>query len=636
MKLPDLLTIPKVKRINVPGKFVFVDTETHAAKLSGAMVRHDLKLGHAIYWQRLTGKKAEKEQHYTFQNAMDFWEWALSKVNKRETLYIFAHNLTFDFLVLDGFRLLPCLDFTMTSIYYKFTTSVLRFANGSRRIVLADSMNFYPVKLADLARSVGMRKRSINFDTATDKQLAKYCKVDTEIVYRAIRQLVEHTDRHGLGSFKVTAPSMAFSIYRKSFMKHDIVTNHNPEIVAFEKAAYRGGVTQVNKLVQGGSPSLYKLDVNSMYPSQMKGNRYPVRLQEFAGPVSLKMLDRFLAGYMVIANVDLCARSPIYPYTDPQGTCYPLGEFTTTITTPLLKRALANDEIVQVNKIAVYTSAPIFDEYVTYMYGERHKAQMDNDLASALFHKTMNNSLYGKFGQKATESKVISDAPINEFAVYDAFDPAKNEHWREMHAGGSVVFIYDRGEGRYTSYAIASHITDYARLYLFDLARTAGSEHTFYMDTDALIVDQYGRKALADHLDPDALGALKEEDSGNVFIGFSKKDYILGASRKMKGYDQSGRKEQANIFHAMQQVGFFGAARKDLRGGAFWYEVRKRYAPYLRSVNVEDDGRVTPLRLPQEGYSIGAMRYTLAKIKGLTLTHLTDKQRQSVSSWITA
>jgi len=578
--LPDLLTIPKTKRTTIPQKFIFIDTETEKIGMGGVMVKHVLKTGHAVYWQRAKGKRAEVIEDYAFNNALDFWTWATGKANKRETVYTFAHNATFDFLVLDGFRLLPCVDFTLQSLYYKFTTAVLRFSDGSRRLVFVDSMNYFPVSLEKLGESIGHKKAKVDFENVDPQVLRDYCKNDAHIVFEAVRGLVNAVADQALGSFRTTAPSMAHSIYRHSFMKHDIVTCHVPEVVTFEKEAYFGGVVAVNKLIGSGSPELFKLDVNSMYPSVMADELFPTRIQEFMTDVPLKLFEQFLRSYHCVARVRLNATEPIYPVRNPSGNFYPVGDFVTTTTTPLLKRAMERGEVIEVQQLAVYQRKPIFKDYVNYMMEQRHAAQESGNRALELFFKTMNNSLYGKFGQSVTETKTVGECPPSEFAVYDAFDPVKSEYWRELHAGGSVIFIYDRGEARYTSYAIAAHVTDFARLKLFDFASVAGWENVYYMDTDSLIVNASGKSRLAGYVHPSDLGMLKVEDKGRVFVGFSKKDYILGKSRKMKGYNVDGMRDEGHIFKTFQNVRFYGAARHDLSGGAFWQETYKRYNPY--------------------------------------------------------
>ena len=633
-KLPDRLTIPKVKRLSFPRKLVFLDTESVKVSAGGRMIRHDLRLGHAIFWQRASKGRKEKIEHYAYTNEFDLWQWLAGKVNKRETVYIFAHNLSFDFLVLNGFRHLPNLDFTLQSIYHKFTTTIMRFANEKRRLVFADTMNYFPVKLEELGKSVGIEKGKVDFETVTAAELAAYCKTDTEIVYKSIRQMIETLHDNDLAPFRLSAPSLAHAVYRHKFMKHRIITQHWDKVVDFEKNAYSGGYVNVANLLGRDRSEVVKLDVNSMYPSVMHEQDFPLYLVEFAGAVSLRILESFLRRNLVIARVTLSARDPRYLMRYPSGYCYPTGIFETTLTTPLLRRALANDEIIEVHQIAVYEKAPIFREFIAFMYAARQKALMDGDKANALFYKKMANSLYGKFGQAGTRVVRAGDAPPDEFAFYDAIDAQTQEQWRELHAGGSVLFIHQEREARYSFYAIAAHVVDYAKLKLFDLMERAGLEHVFYTDTDSIITNSAGLHNLRGELSETALGKMKIEASGLLFAGFSKKDYLIGGVRKLKGVPQVKTPPETNVFKMYQSSSIFGAARRQLSGGAFWHEVTRRHNPYLPNVSIDDVGRVYPLNMDTQADQLGNKVYTREQIRGLSNTMLTKAERSLLSPWL--
>ena len=633
-KMPDRLTIPKTKNVNAPNKMIFIDTESTQETSGGSTIKHVLKIGHALLWQRARSKHKEKIVEYAFNNAFDLWQWVDSNINQRETMYIFAHNVTFDFLVLEGFRFLPLLDFTLQSIYSKFTTTVMRFSHGKRRIVIVDTMNYFPVSLDKVAASVGMSKIEVDFNDVNDDLLKDRCRQDVLIIYEAIRRMITEVVLSGMGSFKLTASALSHSVYRHSYMKHKIMVSHKPEVVEFEKSAYTGGYTALAKLVQPGDPELFKLDVNSMYPSVMLDQLFPTQLTEFAGRVNIRVLERFMNGYLVIARVKINTNEAIYPYKYSTFTAYPIGEFTTTLTTPMLRYALDHGHIVDVEWMSVYMADPIFKDFITEMYGRRLSAKAEEDAAREMFYKSINNTLYGKFGQRRSETIRIGDADINEFKSYDAFDAKTGEEWKELHAGGSILFIYQRNEARYTSYAIAAHITEYARAKLFDLRSKAGIDNVFYMDTDSLIVNRSGADALLPYINPSLLGSLKIEDLGNYFVGFAKKDYIFGQSRKLKGFDVKTKLDDQNVITSFNNVSIMGATRHDLRGGAFWREVNKRYSPYIVDNHIAKDGSLHPISLPAEEHLIGHKRHTFLTVKELIKHQFTPQQKKDIRQWI--
>lgn len=633
-KLPERLPIPKLTRLTGPGKMVFVGVVTRRVVVSGTQYKRVLVAGHAVYWRRARRKVKEKIETLDFDIAFDLFDWIAHRVNKRETIYIYFHDTVTDFLALDGFRQLPVQDFTLQSIYHKLTTTIMRFANQKRRVTVLDIQNYYPVKLATLARSFGVDMDQ-DPDQVTDQDQARQWSTrKAELLHTVMRQLMTETVDAGRGALRMTASSTAHSIYRTSYMKHKIITNHNPEVVAFEQSSYVGGYTGLMKLVEPGAPDLYKVDVNSMYPSVMMDDVYPTQLIEFAEGVSVSHLQRFLKGYLVIAEVEINAHNPVYPLRVGETTHYPIGQFVTTLSTASLTHALQNDEIVKVNRIAVYMGHRIFSEFVSDVYGRRVQANQEGNQAMALLQKAINNTLYGKFGQMQTDTFRIGDAPIDEFMVMDAFAPETNDKWIEMHAGGSILFMRRGRETRYTSFAIASHITDYARRKLFSMMDQAGRANVFYTDTDSMIVNGEGLRKLYNLLDPVALGKLKMEGDAPFYIGFAKKDYIFGDVRKLKGFAEHGKRIDENLMSMYQRVGFGARVHKQVQDGPYWKVVNKSYSPFLMGEKVAGDGVVSPVVLPDEVELLGSKRHTLYRVKDLCRYLFNDAQKAMVGEWL--
>ena len=631
---PDRLLIPTLSRLSAPNKLIFLGVHTKKVQISPTQYKRVLVGGVAIYWRREKSKSKEVIEHFNFTIAIDLFEWIASKVNKRETLYIYSYDVVTDFLALDGFRQMPIQDFKMASIYHKLTTSILKFSNGTRRIVVLDVQNYYPVKLPKLAQSFKVELNAEPEPEAKEIDILEWCKVKAGLVQNVVTELIKETTGAGRGSLKMTSSSTSHSIFRASYMKHRIITNHQPEIVAFERAAYVGGYTGVKKLIEAGTPDLYKLDVNSMYPDVMMRENYPTQMLEFASGVSLQHMERYLKGFLVIADVTLSAKKSNYPLKDRDINHYPLGEFRTVLTTASLKEALQNDEICEVHHVAVYMGNPIFKEFVTDVHERRMKARSEDNTALELMQKAFSNTLYGKFGQLATEIERVSDAPIDEFQVMQAYDPQHNLAWTEVHAGGSVLFVHKRNETRYTSFAIAAHVTDYARQKLFALIDKAQTVNVFYSDTDSLIVNGEGLRNLYPNLHQSEMGFLKLEERAEFFIGFAKKDYIFGDLRKLKGFSEDGKRTDGNIFTSFQRASFNSTMSKKLSGGAHWYEVNRRYNPYVEGVDIDREGVIRPPVLPYELDILKGRKHTITSIKHLANTMLNNKQRHEVGEWL--
>lgn len=633
-QFPKRLTIPKLKRLDAPGKLVFMAVQTEKIQMSPTQYKRVLVRGCAIYWRRERAKKKEKVERYEFSNSYDLFTWLVSKVNKRETLYLYLYDATTDFLALDGFRQLPLQDFTLQSVYHKLVTTILKFSNDSKRLVVLDVQNYYPLTLERLAQSFKVAFISEPSDTTDESAGFAWCRSKVQLIQTVIEQLIRDVVQEKKGSLRMTASSTSHSIFRASYLKHKIVTNHDPVIVEFERASYVGGYTGLHKLVVAGEPELYKVDVNSMYPSVMYDRKYPTQLLDFAENISVKQLERWLDGNSVIAKITLCARSPYYPFRQAESTYYPTGVFETTISSASLRKAMESDEIIQVHQVAVYRQEPIFADFIVDTYNSRMKARTDGNTAYELLQKSISNTLYGKFGQSQTETIRVGDAPLDEFSVMNAYDPENNTSWLEMHAGGSVLFIRRKGETRYTSFAIASHVTDYARQKLFALQEKAGKENVFYCDTDSLIVSIEGLRNLYPVISQSQIGLLKVEQVSPFFVGLAKKDYIFGDVRKLKGYSANGERVDENVFSQYQKASFTGAMSKSLSQGAWWKQVNKYYSPFIEGVKVDSRGDVRALNMQSEADRLTYKVHTLSKVRDLVRYTFNDQQKETVGEWL--
>jgi hypothetical protein len=152
--------------------------------------------------------------------------------------------------------------------------------------------------------------------------------------------------------------------------------------------------------------------------------------------------------------------------------------------------------------------------------------------------------------------------------------------------------------------AIAAHVTDYARMYLWRLIKICVDNndyykrtHVFYVDTDSLIVDEEGFKRLESFLNDNELGKLKVETEADYLCVFGLKDYILGDEVKTKGIKKTAIKVKDQCF--MQPV--FPCLSKVLKTNQEGFLIVKNVTKELKRLydkgHVLKDGTVVPLRI---------------------------------------
>ena len=620
--LPKWNTITPNYKVHLPDRWIFFDTETREHRIDGNTTELTFRLGVGCYWRRGRASKAGAEEWREFLSADALLDWLISKAGKRKTVYCAAHNLPFDLLALKAFSGLARRGFRLTRVYHRMTTSIVRFANGDKRLCFIDSMNYYPVKLKALAEHIGLIKSAMPERLVDADDWLDYCRNDVRIVKTAIARLLATLERDNLGSFRPTGPALAFNIFRHRFMKHTIRPHHIAGVANLERTAYVGGYTMPFSLFYRNGEPLYKLDVNSMYPAVMSKHSYPTTLARRLGRLTLAELQAWLKTNLVIARVTVKTEEPYYPYRAGGHVVYPTGTFSTVLCSRGLEFALARREAISCAWALVYKGEPIFQAFVAALYRRKARAGERSDRAGLLFYKMLLNGLYGKFGQRATETKALGDCDPNLFYSEQEWIVDRHQWANITYAGGAVRMSVDAGETRNSFPAVAAHVTEDARLRLFSLVLKAGRENVLYCDTDSLIVNATGLGNLKTLISARRLGYLKVEKAGDTFVSMGKKDYLFGGERVLKGF-----KNPANDFFFQAQVqeqfsSLPGALAMGQREAVYVKQVLRTHEPHMLGVRIGSDLSVNPMRLPEDLENL------------TTITYLRPHAYERLAQWI--
>ena len=296
----------------------------------------------------------------------------------------------------------------------------------------------------------------------------------------------------------------------------------------------------------------------------MASRLYPRKLLAFASRGTLSRLPAdervgklsgvLADGLGVVARVLIDTDLPVSP--DPRWTAvapvslegklvYPSGRFESVLTTREAEAALKVGVIADVVEVAVYELADLFSGYVARFNALKEQYSLEGSEVFRQISKMFLNNLYGKFGQltpvdmdvsaEDLEALTESWAPDEHFRGYRSPDGRQIEVRRFM---GHVSASEGRKKECATSFcAISAHIVADSRLMLRQARAFAGYDHTYYADTDSMIVDEpgYERMLEAGIIDDARLGFWKlEEEAQNVEVR-APKDYTFGGVVKRKG-----------------------------------------------------------------------------------------------------
>jgi len=419
----------------------------------------------------------------------------------KTTRLIFAHNLEYDIKFL-RFDIVKKAGFELKKFMINPTYMVFVDKKRDLRVTFIDTFNFYKTSLEKLFPN---EKVNIDFEKYDYKDLSmlkKRCKVDVFLTAKLVHDLKG-----------VSAADLSFKTFRESKIYVQKI-----ETPIASKSYYGGRVECfINNL---RIPNINYYDFNSLYPSVMKDNVFPIKYVQTIENPSVEFVKEVIKrNFFVFAEVEVnvpdSVNIPPFPFKGEDGKLYfPVGRFKTFLAQPEIVLGLEKGFIEKFYKIEIYFAKEIFTEFVNKYYELKQKYKERKE-----YFKLILNSLSGKFGQREHETKIIQ---IDETDFIGDFE-LENEKYYVFNGYGFKTKVLEK---RKYNVAIASAASSYARVKLYKMMEKA-KFNVVYCDTDSIFTSEILPTS-------DKLGDLKLECSGE-FLGFRAKCYIISDKVKFKG-----------------------------------------------------------------------------------------------------
>ncbi len=579
-----------------PRHVVFLDTETDTIPLTGNEEQAVLWFGWACYQARPLKKGWSPPKWFRFETCGQFWQWLKRLAPKGEKLVCYAHNMAFDFTVVQGWIHLEGQGWKCSHPVIESPPTILPFKKGVKRITFLCTLNYFRVPLSALGKSIGIDKKGFPDDDSTAATWDEYCRNDVEIIRVAMLRYYDLVASWGLGNYQCTQAAQAFSAFRHRFMSHRILIDDHTQALALSRDAYMGGRTECYVLGKYKGP-FFLLDINSQYPSVMRENTFPCELVGFYKSITPDELRGLLnsSDHQLVAEVEIESESPDTPVRYDGRLIFPVGRFRVSLPTPELKAV--QDRIVGVGNVAVYEHALLFRDFVDFFYQKRLEYTAQGDTVMRFFCKIFLNSLYGKFGQSGRKFEDIGPSETPGGKQWAEIDVDTGNTFKFRQLGGVLQQLTEITESEHSFPAIAAHVTSYARLLLLRYMQKAGWDNVLYCDTDSLLVNQRGLENLNDEIDAKQLGALAHEATFSVVEIRCPKDYTFDKIVKIKGIRRDAKQVGPSTFQQITFLSFKSFLQRGDMDRMVLRHTQKSLCREYRKGVLTSTGRVIPIRL---------------------------------------
>jgi hypothetical protein len=550
----------------IPRLMYFTDTET-TPLVVGLSELHTFNIGWIFKWDSTRGMIREMVRETFFKDPVKYNEYFEKEALENKKIFIYGHNIFFDLQCSGFFKYFTDTGWQLDWIYDKGLTYILRIVLNKNVITVVSSTNYYDCSLKELGKMIGLEKKEVDFKKVTKKKLKEYCYRDTEICMRGIWYYIEFIQKHDLGRMAMTKASQSFVTYRTKFMTKKIYIHTDKESFDLERAAYMGGRTEAFRIGEVKGNEFMIIDVNSMYPFVMSVNDYPSKLIATLKDVPQSQYERILRGYGMIAEVDLNTDEPVYSVRQRGKLIFPVGNFTTYLSTRALRYALEHDHIKKFIRASVFIMEDLFKEYVQYFKNLRQEYDIENNKIMVKLCKYMHNAFYGKWGERNIITDMRDNESDIEYMRREIWDAMTTTTWVETIFMNKIIMQHYEGEGFHSFPAISAHITEDARLYLWEIIKMVGIDKSLYCDTDSVIINSKDSDSIQHLIDPIELGKLKVQERFSYLLINGAKNYFTNEKRHIKGipkdaieikpgtYEFKTFQRQVACLRAGQQVG---------------------------------------------------------------------------------
>nr|WRO45314.1 DNA polymerase [Russula virescens] len=353
------------------------------------------------------------------------------------------------------------------------------------------------------------------------REAIKYCEIDCISLYQIIlkfNSLIFGLFNKNIHKYP-TLPSLAFAIFRGSFMENENIPKLTGNIEKDIRQSYTGGSTDM--FIPHGQ-NIHCYDVNSLYPSVMIDRDMPIdKVVKFEGDISKFEKDAFGFCYVKV-NRPEDIMHPILQIRYKSGseirTISPVGNWSMWIFSEEMYNALKYGYTFEILEGYTFERGITFKIYVEFLYNLRLEYSKDNPLN--LIAKILLNSLYGRFGM----NEILLKYEILSKEEFEKIEEDLIKDFIELEDNVLVGLKAEESEDNSNvSIAIAAAITAYARIHMSKFKNNS-KIRLFYTDTDSIYTDS---EIDGGFIDNKVLGKLKLENTCRKAIFLAPKVYYL-------------------------------------------------------------------------------------------------------------
>lgn len=517
----------------MPPRMVALDTESKS-KRSGRGEVQTWRVGCAIRW-RTDLKTGDHAEGMVFDSALELWQWIDDFTRPETRTVVWAHNLSHDVRITSAMTILPTLGYEMIWCNLSSQVSVMVWRSDHGTLVMADTFTWLPLSVATMAPLVNLVKFKMPPSNSRDELWAPYCMRDAQVVYRIVRELTAFIKTEHLGNWQPTGAGMAYAMWRHRFMDHRVLVHDDAGALAAERKAMHTGRAEAWRHGEFYGEKWTEVDMRNAYLTIAKECDVPRKLLYHSGAITNSQLHSLCRNLRVLGKCDIVTDCPVVPYHNGSRTMWPVGTFTTWLWDTEIECAIRYGAQVRIREIYAYARGPVLATWADWIMGILRDPDSEVSPVVRTWLKHTSRALIGRLALKSPTWESFGSNITGETGISQMLDADSGKTHRLLHIGSQTFIETDSSESQDSVPMITSWIMAECRVRLWDAMNLAGLDHLAHVDTDSLVCDAAGLRALTVALSGSLADHWQVKGSWPRLAVYGPRHYYRGAQRVISG-----------------------------------------------------------------------------------------------------
>ena len=424
------------------------------------------------------------------------WDWVDKRARAKERTVLVAHNAAYDLRVANGLDCLARRGWVLQALSLTSGSCWGQWRNGSRSLILVDSLTWLPLPLASIGLLLGQPKRPLPTQRDSTALWWGRCRADVQILRDAWMRMILWLRATDAGNWRPTGAGMAWSFWRHRHYTRKVLAHHDLELRALERRAAWTGRAEAWRTGKLAGGPWFELDFRCAYASIAAEARLPYARIGVPDRSSWYRWEKPSPTRTWLLECQVTTDAPTVPAEREGRIVWPVGTFPTVLWDHEARLAVEFGADVKVTNCHAYGTFPLLESWARWVLGVVNSPPGEWDPIVRTMVKHWSRALIGKFGARWAPWEHYADSDRHDVTLWWIGQPEAGTKTRLLHVGNRLLTQGDLRDADSAVPQIMSWIMAAARVQLWRAMVTAGLDHVAYVDTDSLIVDGAGLAAL--------------------------------------------------------------------------------------------------------------------------------------------